>query len=346
MNTPSLTQLGWRPYFQQQLTLEELTDFRIGRVVEQHRSGSVVLSEQGTFNLTQSPSSERMCVGDWVLFDDTLKLYRTLERQSLFQRKAPGSKVDTQLIASNVDNLLVVCSLNQDFNLNRIERYLALAKEAEVEPIIVLTKADQCDDADSKRQQVQSLDPLLVVHAINALDPDHLQELSGYCREGKTLAFLGSSGVGKSTLMNGLMGFDAQETGAIREDDSKGRHTTTYRALKWLPQGGLLMDTPGMRELQLSDCEQGVSETFSEITQLAQQCRFGDCSHSNEPGCAVMQAIDSGALETRRFVSYQKLMREQAFNSATLAQKRAKDKAFGKMIHNVQSESRSRKKGF
>ncbi|MGF1702361.1 ribosome small subunit-dependent GTPase A [Photobacterium makurazakiensis] len=346
MNTPSLIQLGWRPYFQQQLTLEELTDFRIGRVVEQHRSGSVVMSEQGTFNLAQSSNSERMCVGDWVLFDDTLKLHRNLERQSLFKRKAPGSKVDTQLIASNVDSLFVVCSLNQDFNLNRIERYLALSKEAEVEPIIVLTKADQCDDADSKRQQVQSLDPLLMVHAINALDPTHLQELSGYCREGKTLAFLGSSGVGKSTLMNGLMGSDAQETGAIREDDSKGRHTTTYRALKWLPQGGLLMDTPGMRELQLSDCEQGVSETFSEITQLAQQCRFGDCSHSNEPGCAVMQAIDSGALETRRFVSYQKLMREQAFNSATLAQKRAKDKAFGKMIHNVQSESRSRKKGF
>ncbi len=343
---PSLPQLGWRPFFQQQLTLDELTDLRIGRVVEQHRSGVVVLSEQGQFSLMQSSNSERVCVGDWVLFDDSLKLCRCLERQSLFQRKAPGSKVDTQLIAANVDSLLVVCSLNQDFNLSRIERYLALAKEAEVEPVIVLTKADQCDDVDAKRQQVQDLDPLMLVHAINALDPSHLQELEGYCRQGKTLALLGSSGVGKSTLVNGLMGFEAQQTGAIREDDSKGRHTTTSRALKWLLQGGLLLDTPGMRELQLSDCERGVSDTFGEITELAEQCRFSDCSHSSEPGCAVQQAIEEGVLAPRRLTSYQKLMREQALNSATLAEKRAKDKAFGKMVHNVQSESRQRKKGY
>jgi ribosome biogenesis GTPase len=346
MNTlPSLPQLGWRPFFQQQLTLDELTDLRIGRVVEQHRSGIVILSEQGQLRLTQSPSCERVCVGDWVLFDDALKLHRSLERQSLFQRKAPGSKVDTQLIAANVDSLLVVCSLNQDFNLSRIERYLALAKEAEVEPIIILTKADQCEDVDIKCQQVQALDPLMMVHAVNALDKNHLQALADYCRLGKTLALLGSSGVGKSTLVNGLMGVEAQQTGAIREDDSKGRHTTTFRALKWLPQGGLLLDTPGMRELQLSDCEQGVSHTFAEITELARQCRFSDCSHNSEPGCAVQQAIEAGTLAPRRLTSYQKLMREQALNSATLAEKRAKDKAFGKMIHNVQSESRQRKKG-
>lgn len=343
---PSLSQLGWRPFYQQQLTLDELTDFRIGRVVEQHRSGIIVLSEQGQFSLTLSPGSERVCVGDWVLFDDTLKLHRSLDRQSLFQRKAPGSKVDTQLIAANVDCLLVVCSLNQDFNLSRIERYLALAKEAEVEPVTVLTKADQCDDVDIKRQQVQALDPLMMVHAINALEPSHLQQLEDYCRLGQTLALLGSSGVGKSTLVNGLMGFESQQTGSIRDDDSKGRHTTTSRALKWLHQGGLLLDTPGMRELQLSDCERGVSDTFGEITALAEQCRFGDCSHSSEPGCAVQQAIVAGTLAPRRLISYQKLMREQALNGATLAEKRAKDKAFGKMIYNVQSESRQRKKGY
>ncbi|PSW22274.1 ribosome small subunit-dependent GTPase A [Photobacterium sanctipauli] len=343
---PSLPQLGWRPFFQQQLTLDELGEYQVGRVVEQHRSGVVVMGEQGQQSLTQSPNGERVCVGDWVLFDDNLKLHRCLERQSLFKRKAPGTKVDTQLIAANIDSLLVVCSLNNDFNLSRIERYLALAKEAEVEPIIVLTKADQCEDVEDKRQQVQALDPLLMVHAINGLDPEYLQELAGYCTQGKTLALLGSSGVGKSTLVNGLMGAEVQSTAAIREDDSKGRHTTTSRALKWLPQGGLLMDTPGMRELQLSDCEQGVSDTFSEITELAQQCRFGDCSHESEPGCVVQQAIADGTLAPRRLVSYQKLMREQALNSATLAEKRAKDKAFGKMIHNVQSQSRHRKKGY
>jgi ribosome biogenesis GTPase len=343
---PSLPQLGWRPFFQQQLTLEELTELRIGRVIEQHRSGVVVLSEQGQFNLLQTPNSDRVCVGDWVLFDEQLKLERGLERQSLFQRKAPGSKVDNQLIASNVDSLFIVCSLNNDFNLSRIERYLAMAKEADVEPVIILTKADLCDDSEEKRDQVQALNRFMMVHAINALDSEHIKELTGYCAQGKTIALLGSSGVGKSTLVNALMGEDAQATGDIREDDSKGRHTTTSRAVKWMPQGGLLMDTPGMRELQLSDCEQGVSDTFHEITYFIDQCRFGNCTHNNEPGCAIQKALNEGGLESRRFVSYQKLMREQALNSETLAEKRLKDRALGRMIHSVQTESRQRKKGY
>ncbi|MEZ9232953.1 ribosome small subunit-dependent GTPase A [Vibrio amylolyticus] len=345
MQTPSLVQLGWRPYFQQQLSLDDLDAYQVGRVLEQHRSQLVVMSEQGQVKLTFTPNHDRACVGDWVLFDNEHRLHKLLERQSLFQRKAPGSKVDTQLIAANIDSVFIVCSLNDDFNLSRIERFLAIAKEADVEPVIILTKADLCPEVEEKRQQVQLLDPFLMVHAINTLDASHLAELSHYCKTGKTIAFLGSSGVGKSTLVNGLMGEQVMETGAIREDDSKGRHTTTYRAIKWMPQGGLLMDTPGMRELQLSDCEQGVSDTFGEITQLAEQCRFSDCSHGAEPGCAIQAALDDGSLEERRFTSYQKLMREQAFNSATLAEKRAKDKAFGKMISTIQTESRSRKKG-
>ncbi|MEZ9540051.1 ribosome small subunit-dependent GTPase A [Shewanella sp. 10N.286.51.B8] len=344
---PSLSQLGWRPFFQQQLTLDELTGFNIGRVIEQHRSGVVVLSEHGHCSLNQSFSqaAERLCVGDWVLFNGDNQFHRLLDRQSLFQRKAPGSKVETQLISANVDSVFIVCSLNQDFNLSRIERYLALTKEAQVEPIIILTKADFCQDLDDKLAQVQSLDPFMMVHAINALDKEQLSVLDTYCKQGNTIALLGSSGVGKSTLVNGLMGFEAQLTSDIREDDSKGRHTTTSRALKTLPQGGLILDTPGMRELQLGACEQGVNETFSEITELAQQCRFADCSHANEPGCAVRAAIESGVITARRYASYQKLMREQALNGATLAEKRAKDKAFGKMINSVQSESRNRKKG-
>ena len=353
----SLAQLGWRPYFQQQLSLQEVellasntTSERlyIGRVIEQHRSGVVALTETGVFQLTQTPiqasESDKLCVGDWVIFNNERRFIRLLDRQSLFERKAPGSKVDIQLISSNVDSLFIVCSLNQDFNLSRIERYLALAKEAEVEPVIVLTKADQCPTVDEKRAQVQSLDPFMMVHVLNALEPEELIELYGYCKQGKTIALLGSSGVGKSTLVNGLMGFETQLTSSIREDDSKGRHTTTSRALKVMPQGGLILDTPGMRELQLSACEQGVSETFSEITELANQCRFTDCQHGAEPGCAVQRAIADSVITERRFISYQKLMREQAFNSATLAQKRAKDKAFGKMINSIQTESRSRKK--
>ncbi|WOT03975.1 ribosome small subunit-dependent GTPase A [Shewanella youngdeokensis] len=342
--TATLAQLGWRPFYQQQLNLDELTLYSIGRVVEQHRSHVVVLNEQGSTRLTHYADDERLCVGDWVLFDGSQRVQRLLDRQSLFKRKAPGSKVTTQFIAANVDSVMIVCSLNHDFNLSRIERYLALAKEAQVEPVVVLTKADQCDDVDDKRQQVQQLDPLMMVYAVNALVAEALTPLLSYCRLGKTVAFLGSSGVGKSTLVNGLMGFDAQETSAVREDDSKGRHTTTSRALKWLPLGGLLMDTPGMRELQLSDCDQGVSETFSEITTLALTCRFADCGHQSEPGCAIQMALQTGSLTERRLKSYQKLMREQALNGATLAQRRAKDKALGKMIQGVQQASRRNKK--
>lgn len=215
-----------------------------------------------------------------------------------------------------------------------------------VEPVVILTKADLCEDEHVKRLQVQELDPMLVVYSVNALDKEDIKQIENYCHSGKTLAFLGSSVVGKSTLVNGLLGFESQQTGAIREDDSKGRHTTTHRALRVLPQGGILMDTPGMRELQLSSCEQGVNEAFSEIAELAQRCRFSDCSHASEPGCVVQFAIKDGLLSQRRLLSYQKLMREQAFNGATLAEKRSKDKALGKLINSTQNASKRYKNGY
>jgi ribosome biogenesis GTPase len=266
-----------------------------------------------------------------------------LERQSLFRRKAAGTKVGEQLIAANVDTLFIVSSLNEDFNLNRIERYLSLANEAQTEPVIILSKADLCDDVESLCRQVQALDPLLMVESINCLDADEISKLEPWCGTGKTVALMGSSGVGKSTLLNTLLGGAVQQTSAIREDDSKGRHTTTGRSLHPMPHGGLLLDTPGMRELQLADCDEGVTATFSEITSLAEQCRFGNCQHDGEPGCAVQEAISRGELEARRLSSFQKLMREQAFNSATLAEKRARDKSFGKLIKAHLSDKKGRK---
>lgn len=343
--TLSQHQLGWKPYFQQQLTLDELTDYVVARVIEQHRSHLIVMSDLGSQQISYKPNVERICVGDWLLIDENSRVVRVLERQSLFERKAPGTKVDTQLIAANIDTVMIVCSLNHDFKLSRIERYMVIANEAEVEPVIVLTKADLCEDVTQYQTQVQALDPLLMVIAVNATDPQSVQQLAPFCQTGKTVAFMGSSGVGKSTLVNSLLGSQAMATGSIREDDSKGKHTTTHRAIKLLPQGGILMDTPGMRELQLSSSEHGVNETFNEISTLASQCRFNNCSHQSEPGCAVLAAIDSGELSQRRMDSYQKLMREQAFNSATLAEKRSKDKALGKMINTTQLASRRFKKG-
>ncbi|USD39017.1 ribosome small subunit-dependent GTPase A [Ferrimonas sp. SCSIO 43195] len=344
--TLSLSQLGWRPYFQQQLTLEELEWLTPVRISSHHRSQVTALGEQGELTLPLSAQGDPLTVGDWVLIDPQHRIQRRLNRQSRFQRRAPGSKLETQLIAANIDTVFVVCSLNHDFNLNRIERFLALANDANVQPVVVLTKADLCSEVQLHLAQVQQLDPLLMVEAINALAPDHLARLSSWCGQGQSVALLGSSGVGKSTIINGLLQHQGQQTGSIREQDSKGRHTTTRRSLHLMSQGGLLMDTPGMRELQISDCEQGVNDTFADLHSLARDCRFSDCQHQQEPGCAVQAAIAGGELPLRRLKSYQKLMREQALNGATLAQKRAKDKALGKYYQRVQSASRQQKKGY
>jgi ribosome biogenesis GTPase len=338
----NLEQLGWRPFFQQQIDLEHW-DFPVGRVVAQHRTRLELLSATGKVELALHPDMPAITVGDWLLLSPGGQFLSLLERQSLFHRKAPGRKAADQLIAANIDTLFIVTSLNDDFNLNRIERYLSLANDAGVEPVIILSKADLCEDADDYQHKVQDLDPLLMVVSVNCLDPGEIHKLAPWCGTGRTIAMMGSSGVGKSTLLNTLLGDSVQATGSIREKDSKGRHVTTGRSLHQIEAGGLILDTPGMRELQLTDCGDGVNSTFAEISSLAEQCRFTDCQHDKEPGCAVQDAISRGELDARRLSSYRKLMREQAFNSATLAEKRARDKQFGKMIKSVMQGFKSNK---
>ncbi len=343
----SLTELGWQPFFQQQLSLDEYEHTLPMRVAAHHRSEYLLLGSEDSLKLPITPSLPALTLGDWLLVErQSGRFERLLERKSLFSRKAAGSKVAEQLIAANIDTLFIVSSLNQDFNLSRIERYLALAHEAQVEPVVVLTKLDLSTDSDSKRAALQQLDPLLMIETVNALEPDSCRALLSWCRPGQTLSLLGSSGVGKSTLINTLLGQSVQLTQGIREDDSKGRHTTTARSMHLMPGGAVLIDTPGMRELQLADCEQGVSQTFADIDAWAQRCRFSDCHHQGEPGCAVAQAITDGQLSQRRLDNYLKLLREQAHNSASLEQKRAKDKQFGKMVKTVMNQSRHLKKGY
>ncbi|MCU7845120.1 MAG: ribosome small subunit-dependent GTPase A [Candidatus Thiodiazotropha sp. (ex Monitilora ramsayi)] len=341
----SLSQLGWSPFFQQQLSLEEWEQSIVGRVIERHRSMIELATEQGNRTLHIIPGMPELTVGDWALLDREGRFHRVLERLSLFSRKASGTKVAAQLIAANVDTLFVVSSLNDDFNLNRIERYLALSSEAGVEAVVVLTKADLCEETDGYVRQVQSLDSMLMVEVVNGLDPISVNVLESWCYTGKTVALLGSSGVGKSTLVNTLLGSSVQAIASIREDDSKGRHTTTTRSLHFLPAGGLLLDTPGMRELQLFDCEEGIRETFADIDKLAGQCRFADCHHDKEPDCAVRAAIEAGELDKRRLTSFKKLMREQALNSASLQEKRARERALGRFYRSTMRASQQWKKG-
>lgn len=326
----ALARWGWQPYFQQQLRSDEWEQSRPARVISQERSVIEVAGSDFTHTLPLLNSMPAMTVGDWVLLDKDLRFQRLLERSSLFARKAAGTGVAAQLIAANVDTLFIVSSLNQDFNLNRIERYLVLAHEARVQPLIVLTKEDLCADAQEQVAQASKLGAGLLALSVNALDAHSVSKLAPWCGAGQTVALMGSSGVGKSTLVNTLLGTTAQQTQAIRADDDKGRHTTTRRSLHPLAEGGLLLDTPGMRELQLFVGEQSIEETFADVGALAANCRFADCAHGNEPGCAVRAALEAGTLDARRLENYGKLLREQERNSATLAEQRARSRQLGR----------------
>ena len=257
-------------------------------------------------------------VGDWVLVEpDTRMLVRRLERKTLLQRRTEGSRVP-QLIAANVDTLFIVTSCNDDLNAARLERYLALANEAGTTPVIVLTKADQVADAGPYRDQVTGLQRGLEVVTLNARSPDAARALAPWCGAGQTVALVGSSGVGKSSLLNTLSAKapeEAQPTGSIREADAKGRHTTTSRSLHAIAGGGWVIDTPGIRTLHVSDISAGLDLLFAEIAELAPQCRFGNCTHSHEPGCAVQAAVAAGTLDRTRVDRWRKLREENQSNT-------------------------------
>lgn len=332
------------------LVLEE--HLQPARVVTVQRTGLTIAPAVGEYTFInvsgryfiQDPLS-RPTVGDWVAVDPaTGSLAAVLERTSLIKRLSPGNTGEIQLIAANIDTAFLVTSCNADFNLARLERYLSVVLEADIQPVVVLTKIDMVAEPESYLDEARQLGAEIPIEAVNALNIDSLAGLGGWCGPGQSIALLGSSGVGKSTLVNSLAGNTLQTTQAVREEDDKGRHTTTYRSLHRLPMGGVILDSPGMREFQLADAEQGLESLFADIETLAEQCKFNDCHHDSEPGCAVQQAIADGTLEPRRLDSYFKLQREDQFNRETLAERHTRYRQFAKKVKSAtQSTDKKRR---
>ena len=323
MNDDQLLRTGWKPFFQQQVADHGSTAIKVARVSSHHGIRVLLLGEAGEFwiPVQSAEAVGGIAVGDWVVLDAGAdRVLQRLERKTVLFRKAAGEEVKPQIIAANIDTLFITTSCNEDFNLSRIERYLALALDAGIRPIVVLTKVDLCDSADEYRRQAERLHPGLVVESLDARDPEQVTRLRSWCGPGESVALLGSSGVGKSTLANALGAGDLA-TGSIRDADGKGRHTTTARSLHLLPSGGVLVDNPGVRECQLSECEHGLKTLFDDVIQIAQRCQFRNCSHEGESGCAIGPALTSGELDQRRFANFVTLSEEQARNAKSLAER-------------------------
>jgi len=278
-------------------------------------AGELVVTSTGSLRHRAVGQVEMPATGDWVAVNppqtgQSGSIQALLPRKSAFSRKVAGRATQEQVVAANVDTVFLMSGLDHDFNLRRIERYLIMAWESGARPVVILNKVDLCEDPDQLVGEVEAIAPGVPVHAVSSKWEQGLDVVRSYLREGETIALLGSSGVGKSTLINRLIGEERLRTQEVRENDQRGRHTTTHRELIILPEGGLLMDTPGMRELQLWEADEGTDQSFADVEELEAQCRFPNCQHGTEPGCAVQLAIEEGRIEPGRVDNYLKIQRE------------------------------------
>ena len=319
-----INQFGWSDALSQQFAPHADLGLTPGRVVVQHRGQYDLITPEGEAKATisgrfahEAGEGGYPVTGDWVavsLDAGAATIHAILPRRTAFIRKAAGPSQTPQVVAANVDAAVLVSALTPDFNPRRLERYLAIAWQSGARPLVVLTKADLCPDVDEAVAATQAMAVGVDVIAVSAATGEGMTDLAARLLPGETAVLVGSSGAGKSTLVNALAGEARMAVGEVREEDGRGRHTTSHRELVLLPGGALILDTPGMRELGLLDADEGITATFEDIEALAAQCRFHDCGHTNEPGCAVQAALETGVLDPARWRNYQKLQREAAFS--------------------------------
>lgn len=318
-----LVELGWNSFFENYFASFRAEGLLPLRIARENRGMYAAYGEAGEFSCETSGRftheakgrADFPAVGDWVAAAADLRgqkavIHAVLPRKSAFSRKLAGRVTDEQIVAANIDTAFIVTGLDLNFNLRRIERYLAMAWNSGAMPVVLLNKSDICAEAEIRRIEVESIAPGVEVYALSAAENAGMESFSKYLQNGKTVAFLGSSGVGKSTIINALLGEQRLAVHEVSETGSRGRHTTTYRELIVLPGGGMVIDTPGMRELQVWGDEEGLKQAFDDIDELALRCRFRDCSHESEPGCAVREAVENGDLDPDRLESFFKLRKE------------------------------------
>lgn len=345
-----LVDLGFDKWFQDQLEGSEAAACNPARITEVHRdsytvrNGNREVPAEVTGNLSFSAESESdlPCVGDWVLAryydNETLAIIHSLlPRRTFLRRKTPGRRIDYQMIAANIDFGLIVQAADADFNIRRLERYLVMVREGGIKPIILLTKIDliSSGELEEKRSLISNSGLDCVTLLVSNITGEGRDRVAGLMEAGKTYCLIGSSGVGKTTLLNKLIGREQFSTKEVRSGDGKGRHTTTRRQLTSLENGAMIIDTPGMRELGSIGASEGIGETFSDIEDLKGKCRFSNCSHTREKGCAVLAAIADGTLDRERFQSYLKLVNETRFHQMSFLEKKQREKDFGRMAKNI-----------
>ncbi|GAB4221664.1 MAG: ribosome small subunit-dependent GTPase A [Spirochaetales bacterium] len=343
-----LEDLGYTDTLKRFWNENDLNDFEPARVIEEHKEQYIVRNSSGeyeaeitgTLRYTASGREDFPAVGDWVAVTvyegDLAIIHRILPRRSILKRSAVGRFGETQVIAANIDHAFLILAADRDFNLNRLERYLTLCNASRVNPIVVLSKIDLVDAGvlSALTERIQHRIGNIPLIPISTVTWEGLEALQAMIEKGKTYCLLGSSGVGKSTLVNILSGRTVMRTDRISGSTGKGRHVTSHRALVVLPNGGLLIDNPGMREVGIADSGEGLEVTFDRIARLAGECRFKDCTHTNETGCAVREALQKGEIDEDAYQNYLKLRKEEAYFESSLVERRKKDRAFGKMLKN------------